>query len=69
MRNSGTEVSSIQEAIPGDIICYEKNDKGIGHVAIYMGNNRIVHAANTKAGIKISNNASYRAINTIRRVT
>ena len=46
----------------GDIICYD------GHVAIYMGNNQIVHAASKKSGIKIGNNASYRKILTIRRL-
>ncbi len=62
MRNYGTKVSSLSAAKPGDIICYS------GHVALYMGNNKIVHASNAKDGIKISNNASYRSIITIRRI-
>lgn len=61
-RLAGNEVSSLAEAKPGDIICY------YGHVAIYMGNNQIVHAASSKSGIKISNNAAYRKIATIRRL-
>ena len=50
----------------GDLICYS------GHVAIYMGNNKIVHASNSapypRGGIKISNNARYRRIVTVRRI-
>ena len=44
----------------GDIIYYG------GHVAIYIGNNQIVHASTASTGIKVSN-ASYRSIITIRR--
>ena len=64
-RSVGIEVS-YADAKPGDIICYS------GHVALYMGNGRIVHASNSKpypeGGIKISDNAAYRTIITVRRV-
>lgn len=45
----------------GDIVCYS------GHVAIYIGGGRIVHASNARDGIKISN-ANYRNIAAVRRV-
>lgn len=61
-RSAGTKVSSLAEAKPGDLICYS------GHVAIYMGNNKIIHASNAKDGIKISHNAAYRNIVAIRRI-
>ncbi len=61
-RSSGTKVASLSAAQPGDLICYS------GHVAIYMGNNMIIHASNAKDGIKISYNASYRTIVSIRRI-
>ena len=61
-RTAGKKVSSLSKAKAGDLICY------YGHVAIYMGNNKIIHASSAKTGIKISNNASYRAIASIRRV-
>ena len=61
-RNAGKAVSSLSVAKPGDIICYS------GHVALYMGNNSIIHASNAKDGIKISYNAAYRSIITIRRI-
>ena len=61
MRSCGTEVS-YSEAMPGDIICYS------GHVAIYLGGGSIVHASNERDGIKISGNAAYRTILSVRRV-
>ncbi len=60
LRNVGTAVS-YSEAKPGDIICYS------GHVAIYIGNGQIVHAANTKKGIIVSS-ATYRSIISVRRI-
>lgn len=60
-QNAGYEVP-YSEAQPGDLICYG------GHVAIYMGNGQIVHASNSRDGIKISNNATYRTILSVRRL-
>ena len=60
-QNAGTEVS-YADAQLGDLICYG------GHVAIYMGDGKIVHASNAKDGIKISNDATYRTILSVRRL-
>ena len=60
-QNAGTEVS-YEDAQAGDLICYG------GHVAIYMGDGKIVHASNAKDGIKISDNAAYRTILSVRRL-
>lgn len=60
-QNAGYEVP-YSEAQPGDLICYG------GHVAIYMGNGQIVHASNSRDGIKISNDATYRTILSVRRL-
>lgn len=59
-RSAGRGVS-YAEAQPGDLICYS------GHVAIYIGNGQIVHAASAKTGIKVSA-ATYRTILAVRRV-
>ncbi len=61
MRSCGRSVS-YSEAQPGDIICYS------GHVAIYMGGGQIVHASDEKSGIKVSSNAAYRQILSVRRI-
>ena len=58
---AGTEVS-YADAQPGDLICYGS------HVAIYMGDGKIVHASNERDGIKISDNAAYRTITSVRRL-
>ncbi len=56
----GREVS-YSEAQPGDIIYYG------GHVGIYIGGGKIVHASTPATGIKVSS-ALYRSIITVRRI-
>ena len=48
----GTEVS-MSDLQPGDLLFYG-NGGGIGHVAIYIGGGSVVHASNSRDGIKIS---------------
>lgn len=60
-RKKGTGVASIEEAIPGDLVCYS------GHVGIYIGNGQIVHASNSRTGIIVSN-AHYDTILAVRRI-
>ncbi len=59
-RSAGKAVS-YAEAQPGDLICYA------GHVAMYIGNGRIVHASSAKTGIKYGY-ATYREILAVRRI-
>lgn len=60
MQSKGNAVS-YSCAKAGDIICYP------GHVAIYMGDGKIVHASSPTKGICYGS-ATYRTISTIRRV-
>ena len=60
-RSAGIAVDGLENARPGDIICYP------GHVAIYCGNGTIVHASTAATGIKYSS-VTYRTYICIRRL-
>lgn len=66
-RNSYSQRSvgkSIDKPNTGDLICYS------GHVAIYIGDGKIVHASNhhpyPRGGIKVSSSYKYRTVKSIR---
>ena len=64
-RRYGKKVKGgIKNAKAGDLICYS------GHVAIYIGDGKIIHASNHHAyprgGIKVSSSYKYRAVRSIR---
>ena len=52
---------------PGDLIFYAGSGGQVNHVAIYIGNGQVVHAASRKSGIKIST-WNYRSPVAIRNV-
>ena len=62
---SGGKAVSWADKLPGDVICYS------GHVAIYIGNNTIVHASNSApypaGGIKTTSPANYKTVLAVRR--
>mgnify|MGYP000034470389 FL=1 len=60
-RHVGYNVGSLANAQAGDLVCYS------GHVGIYIGNGRIVHASTAATGIKISD-ANYRTPVAVRRI-
>jgi cell wall-associated NlpC family hydrolase len=56
------------EIQPGDIICYSSNGgKSCTHVAMYIGNGQVVHAANRRKGV-ITSKAEYEPIIGVRNV-
>lgn len=55
------------EMRPGDLIFYANSGGTINHVALYIGNGQVVHAASRKSGIKIST-WNYRSPVAIRNV-
>lgn len=51
--NQGKKIKS-SEMRPGDLIFYTDKRGTVNHVAMYIGNGQIVHAASRRSGIKIS---------------
>ncbi|MCR5054668.1 MAG: C40 family peptidase, partial [Lachnospiraceae bacterium] len=52
--NYGRRISA-SELQPGDLLFYGRGGRSIGHVAIYIGGGQIVHASDTRTGIRVSN--------------
>lgn len=61
----GGKAVSYADKLPGDVICYS------GHVAIYIGNDTVVHASNSapypSGGIKTTKPANYKTVLAVRR--
>ncbi len=49
----GTKIKSSQMR-PGDLVFYTDRSGTVNHVAMYIGNGQVVHAASRRSGIKIS---------------
>lgn len=57
---------SLSKAKAGDLVFYGSG-KRISHVALYIGNGKVVHASNEKYGIRTSS-VGYRKVITVRRI-
>ena len=49
---SGTSRISLSEAQPGDLVFFFGG--GVHHVGMYIGNGKMVHAANPSSGVLVS---------------
>jgi cell wall-associated NlpC family hydrolase len=58
---------SVSELLPGDLIFYAYSSGRVHHVAMYIGNGRIVHAATTRQGI-ITSQYNYNDVYCVRRI-
>lgn len=56
-QSSQGKAVSKSELQPGDLVCFSKSSgsKKIGHVGIYIGEGKFIHAANARKGVIISN--------------
>lgn len=64
--NLGSRVNA-SDRQPGDLIFYTSSSGHVNHVALYIGNDRVVHAANSRQGI-ITSRYNYRDVYRVRRV-
>ena len=49
-RDYGKPIASIEEAQPGDLLCFN------GHVGIYMGDNKMIHASSGQGKVRVQEN-------------
>lgn len=64
--SAGRQVK-LSDRQPGDLLFYTNSSGTVNHVALYIGNDRIVHAANSRQGI-ITSKYNYRDVYRVRRV-
>ena len=52
--HSGTRIAAA-DLQPGDLVFFQNtSSRGISHIALYIGNGKIVHAANERTGVLVS---------------
>ncbi|MBR1507727.1 MAG: C40 family peptidase [Eubacterium sp.] len=69
-QTQGVEIIGIENALPGDIICRGTYDQDrAGHVGLYIGNGKMIHAADESTGVVIGDAiVASRKLFTIRRL-
>ena len=58
----------INQLLPGDLLFWPSSYKSVGHVGIYLGNNRFIHAASPERGVCLETFTSYRPALFARRI-
>ena len=53
--SNGTKVENMSDLKPGDLVIYKNHSlTKIGHVGIYIGDNKMIHASEPKTGVIIT---------------
>ncbi len=56
--NVGKTVTSqmdFSKMLPGDLLFFRRGGGGVGHVGMYMGNGKMIHASSPRSGIIVTN--------------
>lgn len=49
-----TTTMDFSKMLPGDLLFFRRGGRGIGHVGIYLGNGKMIHASSPRNGITIT---------------
>ncbi len=49
-----TSQMDFSKMLPGDLLFFRRGGRGIGHVGIYMGNGKMIHASSPRSGIIVT---------------
>jgi cell wall-associated NlpC family hydrolase len=49
-----TAQMDFSKMLPGDLLFFQRGGRGIGHVGIYMGNGKMIHASSPRSGIIVT---------------
>jgi cell wall-associated NlpC family hydrolase len=49
-----TSQMDFSKLLPGDLLFFRRGGRGIGHVGIYMGNGKMIHASSPRTGIIVT---------------
>lgn len=49
-----TAQMDFSKMLPGDLLFFRRGGRGVGHVGIYMGNGKMIHASSPRSGIIVT---------------
>jgi cell wall-associated NlpC family hydrolase len=50
-----TSQMDFSKMLPGDLLFFSRGGRSVGHVGIYMGNGKMIHASSPRSGIIVTN--------------